>query len=112
MPNVFKYLLICCIFAAAQARAADDLDPGDAVAGRAYALQACSDCHNIAARRNRLLSILSAPDFYAVANAKTTTAIGLSVFLQSQHRSMPSFIIGDEDRRNVIAHIMSLREQR
>ncbi|MGE4063246.1 MAG: hypothetical protein AB7E79_07740 [Rhodospirillaceae bacterium] len=77
-----------------------------------YALQSCSDCHDIAHRRNPLLSMLGPPDFYAIANGKTTTTMGLNVFLQSQHRYMPNFIITDEDRRNVVAHIMSLRTRR
>lgn len=112
MPHVLRVGLVCLILAASSAQGAEELSPGDAAAGRIYALQACSDCHNVVDRRNPLLSMLGAPDFYAVANGKTTTAMGLNVFLQSQHRYMPNFIITDEDRRNVIAHIMSLRTKR
>lgn len=101
-----------CLWIAHPARAADDLDVGDVALGRAYALQSCASCHNVTDRRSALLSILGAPDFYAVANAKTTTTMGLNVFLRTPHRVMPNLIIADDDRRNVVAYIMSLRAQR
>ncbi|MGE3335264.1 MAG: cytochrome c family protein [Rhodospirillaceae bacterium] len=109
MKMLTRALVALYLCAGVPALADTDLGPGDVGAGRVYAQQSCSDCHNIASRRSPLLSILSAPDFYLVANAKTTTLMGLNVFLSSPHRKMPNFIISDEDRRNVVAYIMSLR---
>ncbi len=103
--------LVCAMWAA-PSFAESDLPPGDVAAGRVYALQACSDCHDIANRRNPLLSVLGAPDFYLVANAKTTTAMGINAFLSSPHRNMPNLIISEDDRRNVVSYIMTLREAR
>ncbi len=82
---------------------------GDPAAGQAYALETCAQCHNVTARRFRILGTFGAPDFYAVANAKTTTGTGLTVFLTTPHARMPNLIIAPEDRRNVIAYILSLR---
>ncbi len=104
--------LACFSLLAAAPAAAADLAPGDAAAGRAYAVRACSDCHEVASRRSALFSLLGAPDFYHVANAKTTTLMGLNVFLSTPHSTMPNLIIADEDRQNVVSYIMSLREPR
>lgn len=112
MSFLSRTLLAIGLLAAAPALAGADLGPGDVAAGRVFALQSCSDCHNIVSRRNPLLSILGAPDFDLVANAKTTTIMGLNVFLSSPHRNMPNLIISEEDRRNVVSYIMSLREPR
>lgn len=112
MPIRALSFIAIILLAAAPALAAADLGPGDVAAGRVFAQQFCSDCHNIVSRRNPLLSILGAPDFYLVANAKTTTIMGLNVFLSSLHRNMPNLIISEEDRRNVVSYIMSLRAPR
>jgi mono/diheme cytochrome c family protein len=79
------------------------------VAGRAYALRTCAQCHNVTDRAAHPLATVGAPDFYAVANAKTTSHIGLNAFLMTPHPTMPNLIIADEDRRNVIAYILSMR---
>jgi mono/diheme cytochrome c family protein len=85
---------------------------GDLAAGRAYAVRTCAQCHNVTVRNPRPLGIFGAPDFYAVANAKTTSGLGLTVFLTTPHPTMPNLIIAPEDRRNVIAYILSLRRAR
>lgn len=82
---------------------------GDPTAGLAYASGSCAQCHNVTARRFRVFGTFGAPDFYAVANAKTTTGTGLTVFLTTPHARMPNLIISPEDRRNIIAYILSLR---
>ena len=82
---------------------------GDPAAGEAYALGVCAQCHNVTARRFRVFGTFGAPDFYAVANAKTTTGTGLTAFLTTPHARMPNLIISPEDRRNIIAYILSLR---
>ncbi len=82
---------------------------GDLAAGRNYAQGTCAQCHNVTARGPRLFGMFGTPDFYAVANAKTTSALGLNVFLTTPHPTMPNLIIAPEDRRNVIAYILSLR---
>ena len=40
------------------------------------------------------------------------TGTALSVWLRTPHKSMPDLIIEPEDRNNVIAYIVSLRDDR
>ena len=37
------------------------------------------------------------------------TATALSVWLQSSHPTMPNFILNNDDTRNIIAYILSLK---
>ena len=99
------------IFLAMAARAEGAGKPpiGDSWQGRRYAVQYCASCHDVRSRSSDTATESAAPSFHAVANAKTTSAIGLNVFLVSPHRAMPNFIISAKDRRNVIAYILSLR---
>jgi len=92
------------------AAAAAQADPQeDIAAGRDYAMRACADCHNVTLREPRLVAGVGAPDFYAIAAERTTTRAGLNVFLLTPHATMPNFIIADQDRRNVIAYILTFR---
>ena len=85
---------------------------GDPVAGQRYAVQVCAQCHDVKSRHDDVDAKASPPSFHAVANAKTTTAMGLNAFLLSPHTDMPNLIISRRDRRNVIAYILSLRDER
>lgn len=84
---------------------------GDAMAGRTYARANCVECHAVEDRSAPPVSKTGAPSFQAIADAKTTTAAGLYVFLVSQHQSMPQFMIGEDDRQNIVAYIISLRSR-
>jgi mono/diheme cytochrome c family protein len=95
--------------AASQPAFVEEQSEGDIAAGQTYALGTCAQCHNVTARKARLFGTLGAPDFYAVANAKTTSRLGLTAFLTTPHPTMPNLIIPDQDRRNVIAYILSMR---
>jgi len=77
--------------------------------GQTYASRACAQCHDVTSRTSQPFATLGAPDFYAIANARTTSAIGLNAFLMTPHPTMPNLIIEAEDRHNVIAYILSLR---
>jgi hypothetical protein len=54
----------------------------------------------------------AAPTFRAIANTPGMTALALTVFLRTPHRSMPNLVIADSDRDNVVAYILSLRDKR
>ncbi len=82
---------------------------GDSMAGRTYALTHCAECHNVGAGRQQAIRPGDAPDFAAIANARTTTALGLEVFLTTPHAKMPNFMIPEADRKAVSAYILSLR---
>lgn len=82
---------------------------GDDMAGRTYALANCTECHDVGAGRQKPVRPGDAPEFAAIANARSTTPLGLQVFLNTPHAKMPNFIIAEDDRNNVIAYISSLR---
>ena len=104
------FLTALAQFVACAANAATADVVGDLAAGRVLAVRVCAKCHDVTARNGAAFSPTAAPTFYLVANAKTTTALGLSVFLQTPHRNMPNLILSGDERRDVIAYILQVRE--
>jgi hypothetical protein len=47
-----------------------------------------------------------------IANAPRTTAIGLNIWLTNPHPTMPKLVLDPQEAADVIAFILSLREQR
>ncbi len=81
---------------------------GDAEKGLQYASEVCSGCH--AVRPEQLTSPLpQAPRFEDVANISGMTAIALTAWLQTSHPTMPNIRMTDEEMRNVIQYILSLK---
>jgi len=85
---------------------------GDVAAGRDHAQRVCIMCHDVTSPRSGLTTNLVPPAFSEIANAKTTTPMGLNVFLVTPHANMPNLILSDVERRNLIAFILSFREER
>jgi mono/diheme cytochrome c family protein len=80
----------------------------DIEAGRAYAEQVCAACH--AVLPNEEMSPLpQAPTFQSVADTPGMTELALSVWLQSSHPTMPNIVLEQDDLRNVVAYIRSLK---
>jgi mono/diheme cytochrome c family protein len=80
----------------------------DIAAGKAYADQVCAACHAVQA--GELDSPLyEAPPFQEVADTPGMTELALSVWLQSSHPTMPNIILEQDDLRNVVAYITSLK---
>jgi hypothetical protein len=50
-----------------------------------------------------------APRFEDVANISGMTAIALTVWFQTSHPTMPNIIMKDEEMRDVIQYILSLK---
>ena len=83
---------------------------GDPARGSAVAQKTCASCHGV------MSTDLSSPKpkpitFKEVADTPGMTGIAINVWLQTPHRSMPDFIIAPQDRADVIAYIVSLRDQ-
>lgn len=89
--------------AGGQARA----ENGSAAAGRHMAQAWCTECHSVERSTARTGKI--APDFTAIAQRRATTALSLRVFLQSEHKTMPNFVIEPGDAADIVAYILSLR---
>jgi hypothetical protein len=49
------------------------------------------------------------PSFEEIAKLPSTTRLSLKVFLQTNHRAMPNFIISKSDTDNIIDYIVSLK---
>jgi mono/diheme cytochrome c family protein len=82
---------------------------GDPRRGIAFAQASCAVCHGV------LSTDLTSPrldtvTFKVIANAPGMTGIAINVWLLTPHRSMPNLIIEPQDRADVIAYIVSLKD--
>lgn len=81
---------------------------GDPVAGRAYAVKNCSNCHMVSPKQAP--KVRTGPSFQAISNMHSTTEMSLHAFLSTPHPRMPNFIVPPKDGQDVIAYILSLRK--
>lgn len=80
----------------------------DVAAGKAYAEDVCAACH--AVEQGEMESPLyEAPAFQDVADTPGMTEMALSVWLQSSHPTMPNIVLSQDEIRNVVAYIHSLK---
>jgi cytochrome c len=80
---------------------------GERAAGRRLATELCGDCHQ--ARPPFPLLYRYPPSFQDIAKLPSTTRLSLKVFLRSNHKQMPNFIISKSDTDNIIDYIISLK---
>ena len=80
----------------------------DIAAGKAYATEICAECHAIRQSEGNS-PLLDAPSFQSVADTPGMTELALSVWLQTSHPTMPNIVLEQDDMRNVIAYIRSLK---
>jgi mono/diheme cytochrome c family protein len=83
-------------------------DIGDAELGLQYAEETCSSCHAVHAHEIDSRAEQATP-FQIVADASGMTANALTAWLQTSHPTMPNIIMSDEEMRNVIEYILSLK---
>ena len=102
--------LICLLTVLALSVAANPIHAqGSPQAGLAEAQQVCSECHAI--QRGQVRSPNSkSPTFVELATTPGMTATALLVALTTPHAGMPMFILTTEQREDVIAYILSLKE--
>jgi mono/diheme cytochrome c family protein len=82
--------------------------PSDSIsAGHRLAEAWCKDCHSIEAATATAKS--GPPDFTAIANRTSTTALSLKVFFQTSHRNMPNLIIAPDQADELVSYILSLK---
>jgi cytochrome c2 len=103
----FALVAVTCIAGSAGALAQE---LGDPARGRAYAERNCGDCHavepgDVHVARPGIVS------FKTIANTKGMTGRALTVWLQTSHPNMPNLIVAAEDRDDLIAYILSLRDK-
>jgi mono/diheme cytochrome c family protein len=76
-------------------------------AGHRLAEAWCKDCHAIEPMTVGARG--SPPDFTAIANRPSTTALSLKVFFKTSHRRMPNLIIAPEQADDLANYILSLK---
>jgi mono/diheme cytochrome c family protein len=91
---------------------------GDPEAGFEVATEVCAECHEIMPMpgASRELDPLpfeeaEAMPFEEIANTPGVTAIALFAWMQSTHPTMPNIILEDDELRNVVAYILSLKDE-
>lgn len=82
-------------------------DAKDVRQGRIFAERVCATCHGI--QLGQISAVAGAPNFYTIAMTPGMSPIALRVVLETPHHSMPNFPFSQEERRTVIAYILSLR---
>lgn len=106
------WIILMAMALAAPAAQAGEL--GSATEGLAYARAHCAECHRVETSGEDTLpgdEAEEAPDFSTIANTAGMTARALIVWLQTSHPTMPNLIIPAEERDDVVAYIMSLRQK-
>jgi mono/diheme cytochrome c family protein len=82
----------------------------DVAAGKAYAEQVCATCHAVEQGEEES-PLYQAPTFQSVADTPGMTEMALSVWLQSSHPTMPNIVLSQDEIRNVVAYIRSLKSK-
>jgi mono/diheme cytochrome c family protein len=95
----------------AAAMGAEAQERGDARRGLSHARRVCAECHAVSPGETASPNA-NAPTFKAVANTPGMTATALTVWFRTSHPSMPNLIIGSEDTDDLIAYILTLREEK
>ena len=82
--------------------------PSDsASAGHRLAEAWCQNCHAIGSTAAGTRG--GAPDFVAIANRSSTTALSLKVFFKTSHQRMPNLIITPDQAEDLTNYILSLK---
>jgi mono/diheme cytochrome c family protein len=76
--------------------------------GRQVAQTICVECH-VVARDQRVSPNSEAPPFPMIAATPGMTSIALTAALLTSHRLMPNIMLEPDERRDVIAYILSLK---
>lgn len=104
-PFLFHSFITLVCIAASPSMAAEH---GDAAAGQQLAQAQCAQCHAVG-KGNTASPNQAAPPFSDIAASPGLTAMAVHVWLRSPHRNMPNIHLGDEDKDNVVAYLLSLR---
>jgi mono/diheme cytochrome c family protein len=99
-------ILACPSMAASPARAQET---GDPQRGLSLARRICSECHAVQAQQLKSPNPRS-PTFPELSTTPGMTNAALTVALTTPHAGMPMFRLSGEQRADIIAYILSLRQ--
>lgn len=84
--------------------------------GRYVAEKWCSECHRVAPDQPSGMRVghvlpapVEAPSFMAIAARPDTTVNSLARFIDDLHLPMPTYRLREDERRQVIAYILSVK---
>jgi cytochrome c len=100
-------VLAALLFVRLHNASAATLPPDSASPGHRLADAWCKQCHAIEPGTSGTAN--TAPDFPAIANQPSTTALSLKVFLKTSHRSMPNLMIAPDQADDLVDYIISLK---
>lgn len=79
--------------------------------GEAVVAQWCADCHAVPGRREPRHLAGAGPSFREVAARPGRDAAYLAAFLREDHFPMTTYRLFEQERVDVVAYVLSLREQ-
>ncbi|MGZ5854019.1 MAG: c-type cytochrome [Xanthobacteraceae bacterium] len=82
---------------------------GNAQRGASLAGSQCAECH--AVNKGERSPKATVPTFSAIAATPGMTSLALEAALQTSHRQMPNVLLERADRADIIAYILSLKDQ-
>ncbi len=108
---MYRFAISMTLAVALGSGAALAAEPGDAARGLSYAKKFCAGCHGVEAKDQSSLNS-EAPTFKAVANSTGMSSTALTLWMEKPnlHHSMPEVVVPVDDRENVIAYILSLKD--
>jgi mono/diheme cytochrome c family protein len=92
------------------ATGAEAQEMGDAKKGATLAQTVCAECHTVDLGQTPSPNT-RAPSFVTVAKTRGMTPLALRVWLQSPHPTMPNLLLSDEQKDDVIAYLLSLKDK-
>jgi mono/diheme cytochrome c family protein len=99
-------LLLAAVAAGVAGCATVATPTGDAARGRAVVEKWCSLCHDVGSNRDKA----TAPSFAEIARRPGRDAAYLRNFVDDDHFPMTMHRLFDQERDDVLAYLMSLRE--
>jgi mono/diheme cytochrome c family protein len=108
MMRWIPYFIVAATLTVQFPALAQPLD-GDPESGRQLAIKLCSSCHRVLPMT--LSDKADPPSFQSIADLPSTTGISLNVFLHSNHRKMPNFLISSAVSKDLVAYILSLKQK-
>jgi cytochrome c2 len=106
---MYRFAIFAALAMALSSGAALAAEPGDPARGLSYAKKFCSKCHGVEAKDVSSPNP-DAPTFKEYANRLIPAATALAIWLQSPHPTMPELVVPLDDREDVIAYIVSLKD--
>lgn len=89
---------------------------GDPQAGQGVAMEVCSSCHAVMPGEGvdpdpdpLPFDELEPLPFEDIANTPGVTAMALFAWLTSSHPTMPNIVLEEEELRNVVSYILTLK---